>query len=200
MSKMYIGENFKTPLVRISYAMALHKVDDNGKHSPTLIIPKADLGPVQQAVADAVKGQWDEKGIERFKKGLIKNPIIDGESKSAHNKQGELKSGMGPDVVMIRPWSKNPIKTFGPDVLPMDAKEVQSGWWGYAVLTAFCWHNVEQGDGVSFWINMWQHVKEDEVIGGGGFAANPEDYFSKEKVETSGDGETGAGGAADLFG
>ena len=197
MAKMFIGENFRSPLARISYAQGLWKVNDDGKHAVTLIIPNADLGPVKEAVANAVVNQWGEKGKDRFKNGLIKNPIIPGDSKSARNKQtGELNPGMGPDVSMIRPWSKNPIKCFGPDVLPMDAAGVMSGWWGYAVLTPFCWHNAEQGDGVGFWISMWQHIKEDETFGGSD-SANPDAFF--EKVSTSPAGSAASGGASDMF-
>lgn len=203
MSKMFIGADFKSPLCRISYAKALHTADDNDKYSPTLIFPNADIGAIQKAVAECVSGQWGEKGPDRFKNGLIKNPIIAGDSKSARNKEsGEIKPGMGSDVSFIRPWSKKPIKTFGPDVLPMDASEVNSGWYGYAVLTPFCWHNSEQGDGISFWISMWQHVRgtEEDIIGGEGGPKNPDAFFSKETIATDGDGEIGSGGAADMFG
>lgn len=202
-SNMFIGEDFRTPLVRISYAKALHTADDNDKFSPTLIIPNADLGPFQQAIATCVKGQWGEKGPERFKNELIKNPILKGDSKSARNKEtGEFKPGMGPDVSFIRPWSKNPIKTFGPDVLPMDAKEIESGWYGYAVVTPFCWHNAEQGDGISFWISMWQHIRgtEADIIASGSGTKDPNAFFAKETVSTDGEGDVGDGGAADLFG
>jgi hypothetical protein len=193
MAKMFIGENLKTPLARISYAQGLGKVNDDGKYAVTLIFPNADLGPIKTAVANVVTNQWGEKGVERFKNGLIKNPIIAGDSKSARNKQsGDLNPGMGPDVSFIRPWSKQPIKCFGPDVLPMDAADVRSGWWGFGVLTPFAWHNPEQGDGVGFWISMWQHIKEDETFGGG--APSPDSFF--EKVATS---APPAGGAASMF-
>lgn len=195
--KMYIGEDFKTSLARISYANGLYTPRDD-KHSVTLIYPKSDIAALQNAVADVVKNEWSEKGIERFKKGLIKNPILAGDGKSAHDKEGNLRDGMGPEVVFIRPWSKDPIKCFGPDVLPMDAKDVKSGWWGYPVLTPFAWHNDEQGDGVGFWISMWQHIKEDEVFAGSR-EADPDKFFQKEKVETDGDGNVGSGGASDLF-
>ncbi len=108
---------------------------------------------------------------------------------------------MGPDVSFIRPWSKDPIKCFGPDVLPMDGKDIKSGWWGYAVLTPFAWHNEEQGDGVGFWISMWQHIKEDEVIGGGR-ETDPNKFFENEKIDTSdGEGDSGSsdGDASSLF-
>lgn len=193
--KKYIGSDFKPGLARISYANGLYSPNDNGKHMPSLIFPKSEVKPLQDAVADVVMNEWGEKGVERFKKGLIKNPILEGDGKSAHDKDGNLRDGMGPDVVFIRPWSKDPIKCFGPDVLPMDAKDIKSGWWGYPVLTPFAWHNDEQGDGVGFWISMWQHIKEDEVFAGGR-ESDPDKFFQKEKVETDGDGDasSGAGG------
>lgn len=182
MAKKFIGADFKTPLVRISYAQGLTKANDDGKHAVTLIIPNADLAPFRNAVAEVVVGEWGEKGRERFKAELIKNPILAGDSKNARNKQtGELNPGMGPDVSFIRPWSKNPVKCFDQNVLPMDGADVKSGWWGYAALTPFAWHNSEQGDGVGFWISMWQHIKEDETFGGG--APDPDKFF--EKVQTS---------------
>jgi hypothetical protein len=197
MAKMFIGENFRSPLARISYAQSLYKPNTDGKHMPSLIVPNTNLAALKEAVATVVVGEWGDKGKERFKNGLIKNPIIPGDGKSARNKQtGELYPGMGPDVSFIRPWSKNPIKCFGPDVLPMDPSDVKSGWWGYAVLTAFAWHNAEQGDGVGFWISMWQHIKEDETFGGSD-SANPDAFFEKVKVEAS--ASKAAGGASDMF-
>ncbi len=197
MPKNYIGENFRSPLARISYAKGLYEMNEDGKHSVTLIFPKTELAPIQQAVADVVLNEWGEKGIQRFKDGLIKNPILDGTSKSARNKtSGDLHPGMGPDVCFIRPWSKKPVKCFGPDVLPMDASDVKAGWGGHAVLTPFAWHNSEQGDGVGFWISMWQHIKEDEVLGGG--EPDPNKMF--EKVATAPVANSvGSNGAASLF-
>jgi hypothetical protein len=209
MAKLYITQPFggnsgetALPRARISYAKSLYegKADDKGtvKYSPTLIFPKSDIKLLQQKVAEVVVGEWGEKGKERFRTGMIKNPIIDGAGKEARNKStGELNPGMGEDVVFIRPWSKNPIPVFGPDARPMDPKSIMSGWWGYPVLTGFAWHNEKSGDGVGFWISMWMHSKEDEVIGGGGMP-DPGAFLQAEKVSTSGGGDV-SGGAADLF-
>ena len=203
MAKSYIGPDFTSPLCRISYAFGLHKAKEGknpgekAKHSVTLILPKTSLLPVQKAVANVVENEWGEKGVERFKKGLIKNPIIAGDSKSAFDAEGDLRPGMGPDVAMIRPWSLRPVACFSPKVLPMDAKDIQSGWWGHAVLTPFAWHNDEQGDGVGFWISMWQHVKEDEVLGGDG-NKDPKAFF--ERVDTGDDEDVSGGDASDMFG
>lgn len=198
--KMFIGEQFKAGLARISYAPGLYTPSDKGRFMVTLIFPKTGLAPLQNAVAATVKGEWGDKGVERFKNGMIKNPILPGDGKSARdNDTGELKPGMGSDVAFIRPWSNNAIPCFDPKVLPMDAKTIYSGWWGYPVLQAFAWNNAENGDGVGFWISMWQHIKEDEVIGGGGGRANPDAFF--EKIATEDDaGAAPVSDASGMFG
>ncbi len=134
------------PLCRISYANGLHTNRPNERGEPrysiTLIFPKTGMTLLKTKVAEVIRGEWGDKGVERFKTGLIKNPILDGAGKEARNKStGELNAGMGEDVVFIRPWSTKPIPVFGPDARPMDPKDVQSGWWGYPVLTSFAWHN-----------------------------------------------------------
>lgn len=196
----YKTDLFKSQLCRISFAQGLHKPNDKGKYTVTMIYPKTAVAELQTAIKECVEGEWGDKGLERFKKGLIKNPLLDGDGKSAHDKEGNLHAGMGPDVKFIRPTAgaDYPPSVFGPDRLPMDPKKIQSGWWGYPVLNCFAWHNSENGDGVSFGINMWQHVREDEILGGGG-GGDPDKFFSDETVDTSGDGEAGSGGAADLF-
>lgn len=207
-NKMYITEPFggnkgatALPLARISYTPGLWKANDDGKYSVTLIWPKTELKLLQSKVAEVITNQWGEKGVDRFKKGLIKNPILDGDGKSAMNKKtGELNPGMGPDVKFIRPWSKSAIKCFGPNGLPMDAQDIKSGWWGYPVLTAFAWHNAEQGDGVGFWISMWMHAKEDEVLGPDSSGGDPSKFFDTVQTGDDGGASVGAGGAGDLFG
>lgn len=208
MAKMYRTELAKGPLMRISYAQGMFKAraaaaGATEKFGATFILPKADtagMKALQNMVAEAVKGEWDEKGIERFKKGLIKNPILDGAGKEAHDKDGNLRAGMGEDVVFIRASSIQQPKVFNAKVLPATEDECASGFWGYPVLNVFAWHHPQNGDGVSFGVSMFQIVKEDEVLGGMG-SGNPDDFF--EKVDTSGDDDgasAGAGGAGDMFG
>lgn len=198
---MFRTEPFTSPLVRISYAMGLFKPRENDKgverYGVTLIVPKDAVGALRDAVAQVVTGEWGDKGVERFKKGLIKNPILAGDGKEAHDKDGSLRPGLGADVFFIRPTSNDPVKCFDQNVLPMDAKDVVSGHWGRAVLNAYAWHHDSNGDGVSFGINMWQHVKEDESLGGG--SRDPGDFFQKEGVAT-GDNSSVKGGAAGIFG
>lgn len=202
--KMYRTDTFKGPLMRISYAQSLRtgRANDKGdvKYGCTLILPVADAAGLQllrSKVAECVTGEWGEKGVERFKTGLIKNPILAGDGKEARNKTtGEINPGLGAEFVFIRPTSNEAVKVFNADVQPASDDEIVSGYWGYPVLNAYTWHNAQNGDGISFGINMIQIVKKDEALGGG--VADPNAFF--EAVKTSGEGSVGAGGAGDLFG
>lgn len=200
-----IGSNQGMPLMRISYAQSLRKGRENSrgemKYSPTLILPKADPGLklLQKMVAEVIKGEWGEKGVERFKIGLIKNPILDGAGKEARNKEtGEINEGLGPDFVFIRPTSNDPVTVFNAKLQPVADDDLISGHWGYPVLNAYAWHNPENGDGVSFGISIFQFVKADEVLGGSG-VRDPNAFLS---VQTDGAGGVGADGdgASGLFG
>lgn len=201
---MYRTELAKGPLMRISYAFGLFKPKTNDKgnevYGATFILPKADtagMAFLQKTIAECVEGEWGEKGIERFKKGLIKNPILDGAGKEAHDKDGNLRGGLGEDFVFIRPTSMRAPKVFNSQVLPATQEEVISGHWGYPVINAFAWHNAKNGDGVSFGISLYQAVKADEELSGGG-SADPDDFFKKEQIsapETSGAG----GDASSMF-
>lgn len=220
-----MSDNFRTdpvtgPLMRTSYAYGMRKPrqNDSGddKYSTTLILPRSDTAGVkllQDMVAECIVGKWGPSGVERFKKGLIKNPILDGDGKSAHDKDGNLRDGLGPDVIFIRPSSNDPVKVFNASVQPASDEEVVSGHWGYPVLQCFSWHNPKNGDGVSFGISMFQFVKKDEVLGGS--SQDPNDFF--KQIQAEGDAAdlkgAGAGGmfdqpssgsagndAADMFG
>lgn len=202
--KMARTEPVKGPLMRISYAQSLRKgrENDNGvmKYGCTLILPKADeagMKMLQSMVAECVQNEWGEKGIERFKQGLIKNPILPGDGKEARNKtSGEINPGLGPDFVFIRPSSNEAVKVFNREVVPAADEEIISGHWGYPVLNAYSWHHPTNGDGVSFGLSMLQIVKEDEALGGG--ARDPNDFFNTVKSEGGADlGDAGAGGMFD---
>jgi hypothetical protein len=204
--KFYRTDAVKGPLMRISYAQSLRKgrANDAGveKFGCTLILPKADaegMKKLQAMVAEVVKGEWGEKGIERFKQGLIKNPILAGDGKEARNKEsGDINPGLGAEFVFIRPTSNEAVKVFNAKVQPADDDEIVSGYWGYPVLNAYAWHNPSNGDGVSFGISMLQITKADEVLGGSG-VRDPNAYF--ESVSTEGGSEGSSGnGAADMFG
>lgn len=204
--KFYRTEAVKGPLMRLSYAQSLRKgrANDAGveKFGCTLIIPKADaegLKKLQAMVAEVVKGEWGEKGVERFKQGLIKNPILAGDGKEARNKEsGDIHPGLGAEFVFIRPTSNEAVKVFNAKVQPASDDEIVSGYWGYPVLNAYAWHNPSNGDGVSFGISMIQITKADEALGGNGAARDPNAYFETVQTEDGGDVSGGAG-AGSMF-
>ncbi|HRP25381.1 ssDNA-binding protein [Thauera sp.] len=204
-NRMYRTERFRGPLMRISYAWQLFTPREAGENSRggygcTLIMPKKDdWSSIQAKIKECVTNQWGDRGAEKWKQGLIKNPIIDGAGKEARNKEtGDLHPGMGEDVQFIRVASgadRRPQVYDQNVVLLTDADDCPSGSWGYPVLNAYCWHNDQNGDGVSFGIEMFQLVKKaegDEILGGGG-RAKPEDFFEAvagatgDKPESAGD-------------
>ncbi len=201
--KMYrteqMGKPQGVPLMRASYAFNMRKgreqtKDDGSKKmewGATLILPKSDivgLKKLQSMVAEVITNEWGEKGMERFKAGLIRNPILPGDGKEARNKDtGEINPGLGADVVFIRAKSNDPVKVFNKAVMPASDDEIVSGHWGYPVLNASAWHNDKNGDGVSFGISMFQFVKADESLGGEGSGGDPNAFF--ERISDEG-GET----------
>jgi len=196
--KMFRTDATRGPLMRLSYAQSLRKGRDNDqgvtKYGCTLILPKSDVAGLkllQAMVAEVIKGEWGDKGVERFKTGLIKNPILPGDGKEARNKtSGEINPGLGAEFVFIRPTSNEAVKVFNASVEPASDEEIVSGHWGYPVLNAYAWHNPQNGDGVSFGLNMVQIVKADEPLGGQ--SADPNSFF--EKVSTGGESAAGAAG------
>lgn len=200
--KMFRTDATRGPLMRLSYAQSLRKGRENDqgvtKFGCTLILPKSDaagLKMLQAMVAEVIKGEWGDKGVERFKTGLIKNPILLGDGKEARNKTtGEINPGLGAEFVFIRPTSNEAVKVFNAAVQPASDDEIVSGHWGYPVLNAYAWHNPQNGDGVSFGIGMVQIVKADEALGGQ--SADPNSFF--EKVSTGDEGAAG-GDAGSMF-
>ena len=101
------SDDFKTPLCAavvcacVSSRRATHRRRPK-KFGCTLIFPKSDTRELEKIVAEGDPSEeWEQAGIERAKKGLIKSPFLAGDGKEAHNKtSGELHPGMGPDVVL----------------------------------------------------------------------------------------------------
>lgn len=205
--KMHRTEMRKGPLMRVSFARNLRygrdlKKDDGTtkmEFGCTLILPKADgagMKFLQGMVAEVIRGEWGDRGVERFKTGLIRNPILAGDGKEARNKEsGEINPGFGTDVVFIRAKSNEIVPVFNAKVAPAADEEIVSGHWGYPVLNAFAWHHPTNGDGVSFGISMFQFVKADDVLGGER-VSDPNKFF--EHVDM-GDGGASAGDASSMF-
>lgn len=202
------SDDFKTPPCRLSFAQSLFKAraQEGGKpkYGCTLIFPKEARPALEKHVAEVIKAQWGEKGLEKAKSGLIKSPFLAGDGKEARNKTtGELHPGMGPDVFFIRVQANEdrpPVVRYKDPNIPATADEVYSGCYGFGVINAFAWNNPQNGDGVSFGIQYFQKTKDGERIGGSG-QVDPEKWH--EKIEDAGDApqETKQGtGAGGLFG
>jgi hypothetical protein len=202
------SDDFKTPLCRLSYAQSLFKARaiEGGapKFGCTLIFDKKDRPTLEKYVRDTIVGEWNEKGLERAKAGIIKSPFLAGDGKEARNKEtGEVHPGLGPDKFFIRCTANEdrPPAVRWKDPNRQETEEtVYSGCYGKAVLNCFAWHNDKSGDGVSFGIQMFQKLQEGERLGGGG-PVDVEKHF--ETIEDAGDAPDstkGGEGASALFG
>lgn len=202
------SEDFKSPLCRIAFANTLFKprAQSEGaveKYGCTLIFPKsADLSVMQNALRGVIVGQWGDKGLERAKAGLIKSPFLAGDGKEARSKKsGELHSGFGPDVVFIRVQSiRAPLVRWKSENIPATEDEVYSGCYGKAVLNAFAWTNPQNGDGVSFGIQMFQKLQEGERLGGGGGTDASQWMETVVDEGPAPEATRSGGGASSLFG
>lgn len=208
-TKFARSEDFRTPECRLSFAQFLFtpRKDEKKKTSryqATLIFMNGvDRSKLDGAVRRCIVETWGEKGLERAKQGLIKNPFIAGDGKEARSKEtGELHPGMGPGLFFIRTLANEdrpPVVRYKDPNIPATRDEVYSGCYGFAVVNAFAWHNDENGDGVSFGIKYFQKLRDGERIGGEGGSIDPEKWH--EKIDDAGPApETGGNGAASLFG
>lgn len=205
-ANFYRGTEFKTPTGRLSFAQSLFKpraAEQGGreKFGCTLIFPNEDKPAFEKALVEVLENQWPKDGIDRFKRGLIKSPILAGDGKEAHNKKtGVLNPGMGADVFFIRTSATvefPPAVRWRSATIPATEEEVYSGCYGFAVLNAFAWNDPRNGDGISFGIRYFQKTGEGEKFGGD---FNPEKYF--QKIEDTGpapEATKGGAGAAGLF-
>lgn len=224
-SKFARSADFKTPDALLSFAQSLFKArasadggkekfgctlifPNNAKTAKLCQIPDGKGGMKMVSLTDIVAGviteQWGEKGLERAKAGLIKSPFLAGDGKEARNKTtGELHPGMGADVFFIRTTANADrapqVSSTAAAMIPASQDEVYSGCYGFAVLNCFAWNNPQNGDGVSFGIQMFFKKKDGERIGGG--SSSPDAWT--ETVEDAGaapdETKTGAG-AGGLFG
>lgn len=220
------SEDFKTPVGRILYAYNLFKPRKQGegasakeKFGATLVFPKSMLSEplcsikkdgnqtpisMQDVVKNVIVEQWGDKGLERARQGLIKSPFLMGDGKEARNKNtGEINAGLGPDVFFIRVQANADrppkVSSSASAFLPASEEEVYSGCYGFGVLNAFAWNNPQNGDGVSFGINMFFKKDDGEKIGGSG--GDPDEWTESVEDHGNAPAETQNGaGAGGLFG
>lgn len=210
-AKNYSTDYFRGPQMRVSYAFQLFKLREaEGGYRPgygcTLIAAvDADWSPMQNAIAEVVANQ-PGMSLDKWKAGLIKNPILPGDGKEARSKDtGELHPGMGSGVKFIRVSSGADRKprVYMPDAVRLieDPDDCPSGSWGYPILNAFGWHHDQNGAGISFGIDAFQLVKKaegDEVFAGAGRRADTSKFF--EAVKDDGTHAPKGADASSMFG
>lgn len=220
---MFRTEDYKTALCRVSFAHNLFEARKQGdgptareKFGATFIFPNAALTEkvqqpggkmmsLQDLVAECIKGEWGDKGLKRAADGLIKSPFLKGDGKEARNKEtGDLHPGMGSDVFFIRASANADrppkVSSSAGAFVPASKEDVYSGCFGFAVLNCFAWHNDQNGDGVSFGIQMFFKKADGDRLGGGG-STDPDKWAEALPDTGAAPAATKSGaGAGGLFG
>ncbi len=169
----------------------------------TVLFPKSlDLSVLHNLALEAAKEEWGDKAVNMIQAGIIKSPFLDGDGPQGKNKKdGEPHKGFpGHTFIRLASGADYRPKLLNAKMLPVTGKdELKSGDYGYVVVNAFTWENVEQGKGISFGFSYVMKAKDGESLGGGGAGA-PEQFFEKIEDEGEAPAETKGAGAGGLFG
>jgi len=168
--------DFRGPEARLSFSDGLWEPvsqgNDSGelKYGCTLIFPAKERPSLLNPVKKVVHMKWGDKGLADFDKGLIKNPIFEGDGPQAYSKQsGELWAGFGPGLIFIRCKNNDdspPRVLWRSRHVEATKDEVYSGCYGYPVLNAYSWEHPVGGRGVTFNIRLFQKSRDDVSLGG----------------------------------
>lgn len=211
MAVLHRIPGFLGPRMRILYPWGLFtaRAPEEGKppkFSVTLTMEKAgDWSALHAAIKECVLKAWPGNGPERWKNGVIHDPILDGGGKSARSKEkGEIKAGFGEDLNFIRVGAnadRKPIVVDKRMVLITNPDDITFGSWGYPFLNAYAWNHPQNGDGITFGLEQFMLDKKaegDEIIvseGGGGRTDTRKAFADVIKSE----GPAPSGGAASMF-
>lgn len=173
------SEDFKTPKARLSFPnlFKAQEIDGKQKFGCVLLFPKtSDMSPVKDAVLEAATKAWGDKAKDRLAKGLIKNPILDGDGPQGLNKRtGERHAGYeGCWFIRATSNADRPPRMFNKRAQPAVRDDFYAGCFVYAVVNAFTWSDDRNGAGVSFGLTYVQVAGDGEALGGG---APPADKF-----------------------
>jgi len=210
------SRDVRTPLARLAFADNLFEAREarNGKkqYGCTLLFPKGtellgrdeDGKPItlQDVALEAAVAEWGEKARNMIRDGLIHNPFLDGDGPQGKSKKtGEPHAGF-PGHIFIRCISG---EAYPPRLVRKNRQigatkdEIYSGCYGYAVVNAFTWENIEKGKGLSFSISMFQVAQDGERLGGGG-GVDVDKWAEKIEDDSEAPEETKTGkGATGLF-
>jgi hypothetical protein len=204
------GADFKTPRAVAAFTNSLFEpraITEGGplKYGCTLIFDDEHRPFFEEKLLEAVRGEWDERGIPMLKSGRIKNPLLDGNGEQARNRSNEqLYAGFGEGKFFIRVQAnvdRPPVLRYREPNVAATKEEIYSGCAVKAVLNAFPWNHPTGGMGVSFGLRMLQRVGGGENIGSGG-PVDPKRWM--EPVDEDDDFldqgmGNGTGNVADIF-
>jgi len=173
MAQANSGE-FRSPDCTLAFSDGLFELKSvDGKkftYGATLIFPNKDKAFFMPIIKKVILQKWGDRGMTMFEKGMIKNPLLDGDGPSAYNKtSGERYNGFDETKFFIRANAQEDAK---PHVywrskhVQAEKEDIYSGCEGFAILNAYTWENQSGGNGVSFGIRAFQKLRDGDSLGG----------------------------------
>lgn len=158
-----------TPVGRCSFVKLLEPgQNDNGDdvYEVTFIFdPEENFEPMKRIMMQAVEEKWGKNPPRSFK-----SPFRRGEWQTEDYPQGydldKYPDYEGKIIVACRSYKQQPGMVDAQLNPILDPKEIYSGMWGRATVTAYAYDN-KGGKGVSFGLQNFQKVKDGEPLGAG---------------------------------
>lgn len=210
------SEDVKLNLTRAGYVMDMFKArasEEGGreKYGVQLMIAKTDTATLKTLeriiIGACVAAGWGDEAKVRdlLAKGIIKNPVLDGDGKQGMTQDGTPKEGLaGTFFVRASSGADYPPQVVDENVQRIatyDPARFKSGDYGYPVVNAYTWDHPKNGKGVTIGILAFQKIKDGDPLGGSG-GVDASKFFKPETVQGEAPpAETqGGAGAGGLFG
>lgn len=175
-TKAKAGNNFLTPLCRISFPQVFEPNPKDSKYDPgkyvvtILIPPSADISVLKEAARAVAAEEWGEK-------------LKDVKLASPFNDAGDGKyDGFEPGWTMMRVKSKNKPTIVDPDIrdsagkfIPItedNGESVYPGRWARVSINPFAYNEPKKG--ISFGLGNIMLMYHDDPLGGGRVRAESE--------------------------
>lgn len=157
----------RTPEVKYAFARGLTipqtKRSGREQYEATLLIAKGvDLTALRDACVQAVVAEWGESARDDFEKGLIPSPIHDGDGIAGCNKKtGMPNNGFaGCNFIRVSSGVQFPPDLVDHECAPLGPRQLYSGCYGYAIVTAFTLASRDGARSVLFGITAAQVTRE----------------------------------------
>ena len=195
-----MSKQVTTPKFRVSFVNLFEPTTFDGKttFNAELIFPAdADLSGMKAAAAFAVQDKWKGNTPQPLSNPFKSGTELNDQRVAAGKKR--LPGYDGCTFVRVKSFDKpRVVDEHVKEVPALESGKVYAGSYGFAQLGASAWSHQTGGNGVSFYLNMYQFAADGERLDA---RQDPNDVFTQQggagNPAAPADNGTGAGGMFD---